>query len=429
MRVLARPARGRIVGGVAAAFAERYELNVWIIRLVIFAAIITSNIGILFYLVLWISIPSERMVLGSLRITSIPGERLNPKMHFDRLASAALERINSAKDREGSYSKMPLALMLLCLSFLLLFPRWSGSGMYFNPLLVSSSTLLQHIGATFFFFSFALLFLLAWPAKRPHVFLAQPDTDRLTIDKSERKVLYGVLAGLGSELGIDAAYLRGITLVLNVLTLGVIGVVYLVTAWVLEKKKRELRSVVVYPENAEGHSRRMPKLARAGMGVLFLLLAIINLATEYRWFFFNEPFAEGIVYIILGMMLSLWALRFSERGGRHRSFLLIGPGVFFYGIYEFTMAVFRVQLPFFARFEMAYMITGTAFIYYAIVNLHDHRRTTAVAIGVMMYALSFLIQFGVISSHALVIATQFYDFFYPILFAAAGVWLAMERSN
>jgi len=416
-----------MIGGVAAAFAERYELNLWAIRFVILTAVLSSNVGILLYLLFWIAIPSERFILGSLRLsTPKTGSLPNvPSEYFQLFCSKALARINTIKEH-ASYRKLGVALSLLFVGVILLFPKWNDSGVYYNPLLFAGADLLNHVGGALFFFSVAVLFLLPWAEARPDVFLAQPDQPKISLDKSERKVLFGLLSGIASHIGLDAAYLRAVTILANLLTLGGVGIIYLITAWFLDRQKKDGKQYEGR-EIAKTYSESLPKPVRMGLGLLFLLLAITNIANEYRLYFFNKPFVEGLICVVLGIALTALALKFSVRGARHRLWLLIGPAVLFYGIYEFSMAAFSVQLSFIARFQLAYMIAGTSFIYYSIVGLSEKRRVTGVAIGVLFYLMVFLIQFGIVPSHLLILLVQFYDFFFPVLFSACGVWLSMER--
>ena len=54
---LARPAEGRVIGGVSAAFARRYGVNPFVARVITIAAAI--GFTPLAYVALWVLMPSE----------------------------------------------------------------------------------------------------------------------------------------------------------------------------------------------------------------------------------------------------------------------------------------------------------------------------------------------------------------------------------
>jgi phage shock protein C len=56
---LQRPREGRIIAGVAAGFAEYFEVDVVFVRVLFAAATLLSGAGILAYVVAWILIPEE----------------------------------------------------------------------------------------------------------------------------------------------------------------------------------------------------------------------------------------------------------------------------------------------------------------------------------------------------------------------------------
>ena len=57
--ILARPADGRMVAGVCAAFARRFGIDVTWIRLGLVLAALFWGTGFLAYLICWIVIPKE----------------------------------------------------------------------------------------------------------------------------------------------------------------------------------------------------------------------------------------------------------------------------------------------------------------------------------------------------------------------------------
>jgi phage shock protein C len=61
MNVLERPKKGRMIGGVSAALANYFHINVIWIRLIWMLLLLPGGLpGILPYLFLWILIPSEK---------------------------------------------------------------------------------------------------------------------------------------------------------------------------------------------------------------------------------------------------------------------------------------------------------------------------------------------------------------------------------
>ena len=70
-RRLVRPRLGRKVAGVAAGFAEYFDLDVTLMRLVwLFAAILTFPVGIIGYVIAWIVMPEEPLPLPAAAGTS-----------------------------------------------------------------------------------------------------------------------------------------------------------------------------------------------------------------------------------------------------------------------------------------------------------------------------------------------------------------------
>lgn len=63
MTKMLRKKEGKKIAGVCGALAERFDLDVSIIRLIFLAAtIFGSGFGILFYLMCWAAIPGEKPV-------------------------------------------------------------------------------------------------------------------------------------------------------------------------------------------------------------------------------------------------------------------------------------------------------------------------------------------------------------------------------
>jgi phage shock protein PspC (stress-responsive transcriptional regulator) len=56
---LARPVRGRMIGGVCAALARRFNVRPWQVRTLFVVSCLLPGPQILAYLILWVVVPSE----------------------------------------------------------------------------------------------------------------------------------------------------------------------------------------------------------------------------------------------------------------------------------------------------------------------------------------------------------------------------------
>ena len=56
---LVRPRRGKLIAGVCAAVAQRFDLSPTLVRVVFLLSMLLPGPQILAYLVLWIVVPSE----------------------------------------------------------------------------------------------------------------------------------------------------------------------------------------------------------------------------------------------------------------------------------------------------------------------------------------------------------------------------------
>jgi phage shock protein PspC (stress-responsive transcriptional regulator) len=56
---LVRPRRGRIIGGVCAALARRFDATPWQVRLIFIVSCLLPGPQFLLYIALWIIVPSE----------------------------------------------------------------------------------------------------------------------------------------------------------------------------------------------------------------------------------------------------------------------------------------------------------------------------------------------------------------------------------
>ena len=58
-QALVRPQRGRMIGGVCAALAQRFDMKPWQVRVLFLLSCILPGPQFLIYLVLWIILPAE----------------------------------------------------------------------------------------------------------------------------------------------------------------------------------------------------------------------------------------------------------------------------------------------------------------------------------------------------------------------------------
>jgi phage shock protein C len=56
---LARPRRGRMIAGVCAALARRFDMKPWQVRLLFVLSCLLPGPQVLIYIVLWIVLPAE----------------------------------------------------------------------------------------------------------------------------------------------------------------------------------------------------------------------------------------------------------------------------------------------------------------------------------------------------------------------------------
>ncbi len=60
MASLTRPLRGRIIAGVCAGIANRFNISPFLVRLLFVLSLLLPGPQILIYLAMWIIVPSER---------------------------------------------------------------------------------------------------------------------------------------------------------------------------------------------------------------------------------------------------------------------------------------------------------------------------------------------------------------------------------
>jgi phage shock protein PspC (stress-responsive transcriptional regulator) len=425
--MLYRPAEGRIVGGVAKAFAERYALHVSLVRLTWLTFFISSEIGILLYVMLWLSIPSERSITPRLSLNT--NDAPNPQSRFERLS--ALLMLHAGHERNSRARRLPAALGLFV--FGAIFYIRGGNEM--SPFVLSQGletflTNLWRISGALLFFSLALHFLT--PGGRiPEVVLEAHEHDRVETDRTETRAMLGLTSGIASTLGIETAYLRTLIAILNIFTFGLLGLIYLITSALIERKRAgillEQQSEMTVRSSATIEST-LSGAVRLTIGLLLLALALIRVATEFRFFFFNEPFAVGLTLAIIGLVLSISAFMKGIAGSAPRLWLLAGTAILFIGLYELSTTIFSVQPDLEQRFEIDYLFAGAALIFYSIATFNKRAQWLAgVCLGIAFIVLGLFLQSHFFPTAYLLKLEMFYAFFYPAIFSGAGLWLLFER--
>ncbi|WP_243075567.1 PspC domain-containing protein [Microbacterium sp. SS28] len=60
MAQLVRPRAGRVIGGVCLAIANRFEMSVTVVRVLMVGSVVFFGLSLWLYLLLWLLIPLER---------------------------------------------------------------------------------------------------------------------------------------------------------------------------------------------------------------------------------------------------------------------------------------------------------------------------------------------------------------------------------
>ncbi len=421
MLLLLRPRSGRMLCGVAIGLAERYGLHVTLVRTVFITAFIAAPIAIFLYLLLSLSMPSEINVAGTLRLapadaTLPPGER------FENLSELLSTRLLETRASPWVPSYLP-GIWLLVFAVLLELPHMQSIIPYHaRPIAALFTDDLSLMGTSLFYISVALLFLFhkERPASVP-VF-ESPVQYRFSLDRRAGKMIGGVVSGLSKILELDPAYLRVVLIVINLLTFGLAGAVYLLV-WFLYRQRTSI-VVIDDAENVSQHHALRP-LFRFGIALLFLLLAAIHSATAFRLFFFNEIFVQGLVMALVGMALVWHGIRSLQT--RSPIGVVTGASLFFLGIYWCVTNVAHLQISTGKNIEIAEIILALSMVYLGTVVLRDYARSLAFAVASVFALSSLLIALGFIPPVYLMELTRFYRFFYPILFAGFGLWIAFEK--
>lgn len=420
MLLLKRPYSGRIVTGVAIAFAERYRVPVWIVRIFLIASIFVSPIMLLVYLLFALSIPDERKVACELRVEAF-GVDITPRHLFERVSNILSRRLIT--QRSGTTTLV--AILLLILAAILEFPHVEGSSFYWaHPFITNAMSGLIWWAPILFYTSAAALFVFRWNGIGTGILWPNAVRDRFTPDRGPSKILGGIASGMSRVLQIDAAYIRVIWIALNILSVGLMGLLYLFL-WFRR------RSLLLLPEFEHPRDEdndpgvNVSVVIRIAIALLLLLLGATHIATQTRLFFFNQEFISGLLFVAIGILL-VWRGMLKDSAASNLNVLLFGASLFLVGIYFIASAVGHFQVNTIDRFEIAEIIAALILGYVAFVVLFSEARSIALYCALALAIAAAMIAFKIARPEYLAAIIRFYDFFYPIIFAALGLWITFD---
>ncbi|HZK75502.1 MAG TPA: PspC domain-containing protein [Candidatus Kapabacteria bacterium] len=430
MRTLTRPRAGRMIAGVATGLAELYRLPVALVRIFFIVTVLVSPIIVLLYLLLAIAMPDEENIASLLRFSISETESL-PRERFERISKRLLERLVNTTSSHAIPTTL-LAIALLFVAALLELPRAEGDSFYFlHPFLTSLYSDVSRFGVELYYLAIAALFVFGWQRHEPDIVFETVPRPRFSLDQSPAKMIGGVASGLSRVVSLDAAYIRVMFILLNILTLGVVGAGYLLV-WYLERAKRRHEKEEAMTDSElsatvglEGTTTRMNGSLRAAIIFLLIVLAAIHFATEFRLFFFDEPFMEGIGMALIGIGLVWHGLEHFRI--RSTLWLLGGASVYFAGVYFLAAAVGNIQIASVERFEIVEIIAAISLAYAGLVALRNQAQRVMLWLALIVAISAGMIIFHITPPGYLAAIVRFYDFFYPIIFAGLGLWIAFER--
>ncbi len=411
-----------MICGVAIGLAERYGARVWLVRTVIVTAFLASPIAVLVYLLLALSIPSERNVAGHLRLVTSAQARY-PHERFELLSRLLVARL-LGKDSKFSAPSPVFGFVLFVLAGVLELRHLGGSAFFtMHSIGAGVSDDFSEIGTPLLYLSLASLFLWGQSKLPSQVVMSIPDRDRFTLEHGSGKMIGGVVSGIAPVLELDSAYLRAALIIVNILTLGLAGAAYLLI-WYLQRAKPYSTAPHGLFDSSDSSDKRSPAF-RFAVASVFLILALIDISTNRHLFFFNQTFVQGLVMTIFGIAL-VWhgAKALRDHSALH---LIGGASIFFFGFYELVSSTAHLQVSIPNSFEVSEIIFALSILYYAVISLRGHSRTLAIWIAGMFALSALLIAIHVTPPIYLIELVRFYGFFYPLIFAGLGLWITFER--
>jgi phage shock protein PspC (stress-responsive transcriptional regulator) len=411
-----------MICGVTIGLAERYGVPATLVRAIFIAAFLATPFAILLYLLLSLSIPSEMSVAGKLRQFPVD-MTLSSRERFENFSQLLVNRLLQKRATSWIPAHL-LAIWLLILAALLELPRMENTILYLaHPMVPTFLHNLSLLGTSLFFACVAFLLLFQKKRTAPIPILELPKQDTFYCNRGAGKMIGGVVSGIAEVLEIDPAYLRVLLIILNFLTMGLAGAIYLLV-WYLHRNKEDV-AVISDTELPPRQPDQLSPMFRIGIALLFLLLAGIHLSTEFRFFFFNESFLEGMALSFVGIAFvwhSLATLR-----SREQLWMVGGSAIFLLGIYQGITNIAHLQISTAKEFEIAEIILALSMVYLGFVVLRGYARSLTFGIAGAFALSSLLIAVGIIPTIYLTELIRFYSFFYPIIFAGFGLWIIFEK--
>jgi phage shock protein PspC (stress-responsive transcriptional regulator) len=403
------------------------------------AAMLAWPLAALLYLLFSIAIPHESHVVGELHIEGL-GQDASPQERFTRISQLLVNRL-LLRDQGHAIPSNFVSILLLIIGAILELSKVEGARFYFDhPVISVVLGDIARFGTGGFYVALAALFLIKWPGRSAAVSLEMPIADEFVLDRSARKMIGGAAAGVASVLRIDSAYIRVLFLLLNIVTFGIAGVVYLIILFFFRHKARgetqnrsRLTPNSVSLQESRDTSPRQEKnqtVFHFAMAFLFLALAAVRISNEFRLFFFNEPFIQGSAISFAGIAIALRGLSSAgvgnERGGSSIS-ILAGSSVFFAGVSLLAIAIGRVAVTLDTNIEIAEIVAALSLSYFGIVFLNGGGRRMAFLFAVILGLCSACTAMHLPPIRDLAAVGQFFDFFYPVIFGVLALWIAFEK--
>ncbi|MDP4199959.1 MAG: PspC domain-containing protein [Bacteroidota bacterium] len=411
---LTRPHEGRLIAGVCAAMEGAYGVPVLLVRAIFIVSFIVNPVILLMYLLLSLSIPSERSVISEMRLR----DREERASGFSHLSTFLLDRASIRSGNKVVRQRYVTALLLIAMVVFQI-PRLEGDTFHqLHPMVDSIAASLSRVSGVLLYLLSAAAFLLYHRTHLSPVVLRNGITDRLAVQRGEMREIGGLAAGIARVIRVDVAWIRVFLLLLNILTLGFLGALYFVIVWLLRRTGQTQNELSVDRDEYESTDRNQTgdKFPIIASGLL-LSLAIIRLSTELRLFYFNESLLQGIIHCVLGILFT------RRRGGLWQ---IIGAALLLLGVYDLCSAIFHVQPGVAGRWQVAYLVAALTIIYFALVALRGQAILIAMSLAGAAFLALLFVSLQITSEDFLLALVRFYDFFYPLIFAGLGLWVARD---
>jgi phage shock protein PspC (stress-responsive transcriptional regulator) len=428
---------GRIVGGVAAGIAARFNVSIALIRLLFLTMMCVSPFGILLYVLLWLSMPSEGVLIDRLQVLH---SAQAPRLRFEEFVKLSSSGILGGAKTQSALLRGVVAILMLLIAIGMQVAYARGIGGDVQPAAFAWIGLyLSRFAIPVFYLVLAAIPFFGRREQSPSLILVSQRASRFSADHSETRALFGVASGFGMLTGIDPVVIRVILVLLNIFSFGLVTVAYLITAFILDQRGRKVKNTSESATNSASDStvtddlsevKTKPVISKTYtrlLSSLFVVLAATRFATEFRLFFFNESYVNGLVLGLTGLLLSYNGLLNGSNSSRWRLGLLAGTAIFLYGCYDLSIAFFNVQMPFASYYQIGFAIFGVSLIYFAVSLLQEESRTVTLGIAVLLLLPSIVARSKPELFDYAISFGRFYSFFCPLLYAGCALWVLFER--